>query len=88
MHLETTNCWDPIRKVRQFRSVGNMKPCLKCGICLNFMSFYLIVAKKKKKACLLKCSKKDLFLLLASCLYIVWEGGFLILFGFQLVTAV
>lgn len=48
MHLETTNCWDPIRKVRQFRSVGNMKPCLKCGICLNFMSFYLIVAKKKK----------------------------------------
>lgn len=51
MHLETTNCCDPIRKFRQFRSVGNMKPA-----CLSFMSFYLIVTitKKKKKRLFVK----------------------------------
>lgn len=81
IHLETPNCCDPIRKCGQFRSVGNMRPALS--------EFHdLMVTTTKRKVCLLKCSNKDLFQLLARRLHTAWEGGFLILFCLQLMTAV
>lgn len=82
MHLETTNCCDPIRNVRLFKCVGNMKP-----VCLSFMSFYLIVTTTTKS--LFVKLLQEGFVLAIGRLSLHSVGGWLFYFVFfQLVTAV
>ena len=72
MHLETTNCCDPIRNVRQFRSAGNVKP-----LCLSFMSFYLSVTTARKKKSLFVKMLQEGFVLGIGKLSLHSVGGWL-----------